>query len=195
MTAALDDLVRECVAAAMQAPSGSNIMTMQFVVVRYPETKRALGDVYRRCYEIYRTMDGIYIGSIDKGDATANAQQARSAASADHLAERMGDAPALVVPCSVGMRADGAPAMMSASLYGNVMPAMWSFMLAARARGLGTCWTSLHLMMEKEAADVLGIPFDSVQQVCLSPLAHTVGTDFKRAMRPEPDSIIRWDRW
>jgi nitroreductase len=190
-----DDLVRECVAAAMQAPSGSNIMTMQFVVVRDPETKRALGDVYRRCYEIYRTMDGIYIGSIDKGDATANAQQARSAASADHLAERMGDAPALVVPCSVGMRADGAPAMMSASLYGNVMPAMWSFMLAARARGLGTCWTSLHLMMEKEAADVLGIPFDSVQQVCLSPLAHTVGTDFKRAMRPEPDSIIRWDRW
>ena len=76
---------------------------------------------------------------------------------------------------------------------GNVLPAMWSFMLAARARGLGTCWTTLHLMQEKAVAEIVGIPFDSVQQLCLSPLAYTVGTDFKPAARPDPDTIIHWD--
>jgi len=190
-----DELIRECVAAAMQAPSGSNNMTMQFIVVRDPATKQAIGEVYRQCYSIYQGLDGIYIRSIDKGDAQANAQQQRSADSADLLGQRMGDAPALVIPCTVGMRVEGVPAMMAASVMGNVLPATWSFMLAARARGLGTCWTTVHLMMEQQVADILGIPFDTVQQVCLTPLAYTIGTDFKPAARPEPDSIIHWDRW
>ena len=84
---------------------------------------------------------------------------------------------------------------MSASALANVLPAMWSFMLAARARGLGTAWTTVGLMMEQELADVVGIPFDTVQQVCLSPLAYTKGTEFKPAERPEPDSIIHWNSW
>jgi len=190
-----DDVIRECVAAAMQAPSGSNHMTMQFLVVRDPVTKKALGEIYRECYAIYRQMDGVYIRTIDKGDEAANAQQARSADSADYLGEHMGDAPVLVVPCSVAGRVDGAPAMMASSMLANVMPATWSFMLAARARGLGTCWTSVHLMMEQQAAEVLGIPFDTVQQICLTPLAYTIGTEFKPAARPAPDTIIHWDRW
>jgi hypothetical protein len=53
----------------------------------------------------------------------------------------------------------------------------------------------MHLWKEKEVADVVGIPFDSVQQVCLTPLAYTVGTDFKPATRPEPDTIVHWDTW
>lgn len=190
-----DDLIRECVALAMQSPSGSNNMTMRFVVVRDPERRRAIGDIYRQCYSIYQSMDGVYIRSIDKGDPDANAQQLRSADSADYLGEHMGEAPALVIACTEGARVDGAPAMMAASMLGNVLPAMWSFMLAARARGLGTSWTTVHLMMEQQVADILGIPFDSVQQVCLSPLAHTIGTDFKPASRPEPDSVIHWDGW
>ena len=189
-----DEPIRECVDMAMQAPSGSNNMTMQFVVVRDAAKKAAIGEIYRQCYGIYSQMDGIYIGSIDKGADDANAQQQRSATSADYLGERMGDAPALVIACTGG-RADGLPAMMASSLLGNALPAMWSFMLAARARGLGTCWTTIHLMMEQQVADVLGIPFDSVQQVCLSPLAYTVGTDFKPAARPPADSIIHWDQW
>ena len=190
-----DNSVRECVQLAMQSPSGSNNMTMQFVVVRDAAKRKAIGDIYRQCYDIYRSLDGIYIGSIDKGGEIENAQQRRSASSADFLAEKMGDAPVLVVACNVGARLEGAPAMMAASMMGNVLPAMWSFMLAARARGLGTAWTTVHLMMEQQVADVLGIPFDSVQQVCLTPLAHTVGTDFKPAARPAPDAIIHWDTW
>jgi nitroreductase len=187
------DVIRECVAMAMQAPSGSNNMTMQFVVVTDEEKRRAIGEIYRQCYAGYKGLDGIYIGSIDKGSAEANAQQQRSASSADYLGDHMGDAPALVIPCAAG-RYDGLPATMLVSVFANVLPAMWSFMLAARARGLGTAWTTLHLAREKEVAAVIGIP-DSVTQVCLSPLAYTIGTDFKPAARPDPDTIIHWDAW
>lgn len=190
-----DQLVRECVEMAMQSPSGSNNMTMQFVIVRDEAKRKAIGDIYRQCYSIYQSMDGVYIRSIDKGDDGANAQQQRSADSADYLGEHMGDAPVLVIGCTQGARADGMPGMMVSSIMGNVLPAMWSFMLAARARGLGTAWTTVHLMMEQQVADVLGIPFESVQQVCLSPLAFTQGTDFKPAKRPPADSIIHWDAW
>lgn len=190
-----DELVRECVDLAMQSPSGSNNMTMQFVVVRDEAKRKAIGEIYRQCYSIYQSMDGVYIRSIDKGDDSANAQQQRSADSADYLGEHMGDAPVLVIGCTEGARADGMPGMVVSSVMGNVLPAMWSFMLAARARGLGTAWTTVHLMMEEQVADVLGIPFDTVQQVCLSPLAFTKGTDFKPAKRPPADSIIHWDAW
>ena len=190
-----DELVRECVDLAMQSPSGSNNMTMQFVVVRDEAKRKAIGEIYRQCYSIYQSMDGVYIRSIDKGDDSANAQQQRSADSADYLGEHMGDAPVLVIGCTEGARADGMPGMMVSSVMGNVLPAMWSFMLAARARGLGTAWTTVHLMMEQQVADFLGIPFDTVQQVCLSPLAFTKGTDFKPAKRPPADSIIHWDAW
>lgn len=192
-----DDLVRECVDLAMQSPSGSNNMSMQFVVVRDPAKRAAIGEIYRQCYSIYQSMDGVYIRSIDKGEATANAQQQRSADSADFLGEHMGEAPVLVIGCNSGIRTDvtGGAGMMVSSLMGNILPAMWSFMLAARARGLGTAWTTVHLMMEREVGELLGIPFDTVQQVCLSPLAHTVGTDFKSAKRPPADSVIHWDAW
>jgi nitroreductase len=190
-----DHLIRECVALALQSPSGSNNPSMHFVVVRDQLKRRAIGDLYRQCFNKYKTFDGVYIGSIDKHDEAANAVQQRSASSADYLGDHLGDVPAIVIACSSGGRLDGAPAIAGASIGGNVLPAMWSFMLAARARGLGTCWTTLHLMQEKAIADIVGIPFDSVQQLCLSPLAYTVGTDFKAAARPEPDTIIHWDNW
>jgi nitroreductase len=189
-----DDTLRECVELAMQSPSGSNNPTMQFVIVRDAAKRAALGEIYRQCFAIYQSMDGVYVGSIKKDTAEEQAQQDRVQSSADYLMDHMGDAPALVIPCMFG-RTDGMPAMAASSMMANIVPAMWSFMLAARARGLGTCWTTVHLMMEQQAADVLGIPFDQVQQVCMSPVAYTNGTDFKPAMRPAADTIIHWDTW
>jgi nitroreductase len=189
-----DEVVRECVALAMQSPSGSNNMSMQFVVVRDPAKRAAIGEIYRQCYRVYTSLDGVYIGSIDKGEQAANAQQQRSASSADFLGEHMGEAPVLLIACNAG-RSDGQAGIAGASMMGNVLPAMWSLMLAARARGLGTCWTTLALMQEQAVAEVVGIPFESVQQVCMSPLAYTKGTDFKPAARPDPDTIIHWDTW
>ena len=106
----------------------------------------------------------------------------------------MGEAPALVIPCING-RVDGSRCAGAAGMLGSVIPAAWSFMLAARARGLGTCWTTLHLMFEEEAAEVVGIPFAEVTQVLLSPIAYTKGTDFKPAMRPDPTTITHVDGW
>ncbi|HSL73939.1 MAG TPA: nitroreductase family protein [Ilumatobacteraceae bacterium] len=188
-----DELVRQCVATAMQGPSGSNNLTMQFVVVKDPAKRQAIGDIYRQCFDIYRQMP-FYAGALQKESAEEQAQQDRVVDSAGYLADHMGDAPVLVIGCTNG-RADNLPAMAAASMMGNILPGMWSFMLAARARGLGTAWTTVGLMMEREIAEVVGIPFDEVQQACLTPLAHTIGTDFKRALRPDPDTIIHWDTW
>src|SRR3954451_24944388 len=112
------EVLSECVEVALQAPSGSNQWGMRFVIVDDPGLRRQLGHIYRACYERYRSIDGVYIGSIDKGDERRNAQQHRSAESADHLAEHMGDAPALVLACAVG-RADGAHAVAQTALLGS----------------------------------------------------------------------------
>jgi nitroreductase len=188
-----DDVIRECVASAMQAPSGSNLMTMQFVVVKDDEKKRAIGKIYEECFDVYRTLP-FYAGAITKDTPDEQAQQDRVADSANYLAAHMAEAPALVLGCTMG-RADNVPALMAAATLGNILPGMWSFMLAARARGLGTAWTTLSLMREQEVADIVGIPFAEVQQACLTPIAYTKGTDFQQAMRPEPDTIIHWDTW
>lgn len=189
-----DDLIRECAAAALQAPSGSNFITMSFVVVKDAAKRKAIADIYAQCWDIY-SKSPMFAGGIKKSEPTEQAQQDRVVDSATYLAEHMADVPVLVIACSVGMRLDNVPPMASASVLGNILPATWSFMLAARARGLGTSWTTIHLMMEQAVADIVGIPFATVQQVCLSPMAYTLGTDFKPAMRPEPDSILHWDSW
>lgn len=184
-----DELIRECVALALQAPSGSNLLTMRFVVVTDAEKRRAVGAVYRQCYAAYRESPG-YAGRQVKADEASQAQQARVAESADFLGEHMGEAPVLVVACNEGRTHDAARAAL-----GNVLPAMWSFMLAARARGLGTAWTSMHLSREREVAEILGIPYDTVAQAVLTPVAYTVGTEFSPALRPAPDEVIHWNRW
>jgi nitroreductase len=183
-----DDAVRECVTMALQAPSGSNVVTMRFVVIRDEQRRRAVGEVYRQVYAGYKASPW-YPGK-PTGDAERDRIQGRVANSADYLGEHMGDAPVLVLGCNQG--ADRASATAG---LGNVIPAMWSFMLAARARGLGTAWTSMHLAREREVADILGIPYDTVAQAVLTPLAYTKGTEFRPAARPAPDSVIHWDAW
>jgi nitroreductase len=189
-----DPLIRECAAAALQAPSGSNMISMSFVIVKDAAKRKAIADVYAACWDIYKNLP-MFAGAIKKETETLQHQQDRVADSATYLAEHMAEVPVLVLACHNGNRIDNMPAMMSASSLGNILPATWSFMLAARARSLGTAWTTIHLMQEQAVADILGIPFDTVQQVCLTPLAYTQGTDFKPAMRPDPDTILHWNGW
>jgi nitroreductase len=180
-----DDLIRQCVALAFQSPSGSNNPSMQFVIVKDAAKRRAIGDIYGECFARYKTFTGVYIGSIDKHDDHANAVQQASARSADFLGEHMGDVPVLVIACSAGARLEGGVALAGASMGGNVLPAMWSFMLAARARASVRADHPPPHAGAGRGPDP-GIPFDSVQQFCLSPLAYTVGTDFKPAGGPIP---------
>lgn len=187
------DVLRACVAMALQAPSGSNRWPMQFVIVCDEERRRALGAAYRDAFADYRASSG-YIGKLDKGDEAANAQQQRTARSAEHLAEHIHEAPAIVLACGLG-RADGQPAFKAVNLAASVHPGMWSFMLAARLHGLGTCWTGVSLNDEARTAQVVGIPIDRVTICAVSPVAYTKGTDFRPALRPAPDEVIHWDGW
>ena len=184
------ELILECIGLAQQAPTGSNAQGWHFIIVTDPAKKRAIGDLYAKAFNVYRNLP-TYAGAIQTGDEQRDAQQGRVATSADYLSEHMGEAPALVIPCISGR----VGAANAAGALGSILPASWSFMLAARARGLGTCWTTLHLMFEMEAADVLGIPFDNVSQALLTPVAYTKGTDFKPATRPAPSTITHINGW
>ena len=103
--------------------------------------------------------------------------------------------PVHVIPCITGGRVESTMNILSASTYGSIIPAAWSFMLALRSRGLGSAWTTLHLFKEQEAAELLGVPYDQVTQIALLPVAYTVGTDFKPASRPPVEGITYWDTW
>jgi nitroreductase len=187
------DLLRECIQVAQQAPSGSNQQGWHFVVVTDPAKRAALGEIYARAFALYENLP-FAAGNIFQDDPMRAPVQQRVMDSARYLADHMGQAPVLLVPCIEG-RVDGQPGFISASVWGSLFPAVWSFMLAARARGLGTSWTSLHLMFEEEAAGVLDIPYDTVSQGALVPVAYTVGTDFRPGSRQPVDDVVHLDTW
>jgi nitroreductase len=188
------ELIEECLLLAQQAPSGGNRQGMSFVVVTEPETRAALGAIYARAWERYRS-EGVSTGRPGATpQPTGRDLQKRIGRSAQYLADHMGDVPVLVMACHPGRTEDRAQ-VIQASAFGSVLPAVWSFMLAARARGLGTAWTTIHLFYEEEAADVLGIPYEEVSQVALIPVAHTVGTDFKAGPRVPLERFAHWERW
>ena len=178
------EVVVECLRIAVQAPTGSNAQGWRWMVITDPARRAELARLYREGGEAY-----LRAAAASEMDA----QTKRVYESAVYLAEVLDRVPVHVIPCIQG-RADNAPNVVSASMYGSVMPAVWSFMLALRSRGLGSAWTTLHLLKEKEAAELLGIP-DDVTQVALIPVAHTTGGEFKPATRPPVEGITYWDTW
>jgi nitroreductase len=186
-------LVRECLELAVQAPTGGNAQSWGFIVVTDPDVRARLGELYRQGFELMYGDREAALSRMPETDPDHVATTRRVISSAAHLAEHMGEVPVQVIPCVRG-RTEGMPVVMQASQWGSLLPAVWSFMLAARARGLGTCWTTLHLVHEAEANELLGLPED-VMQGALIPVAHTVGTDFKPAPRRDLDLFIHHDRW
>ena len=187
------EVLEECLALAHQAPTGSNRQDWHFVVVTDPAKRAALAACYRRGWQAYRDSGG-GAGNQQTGDPERDATLARIGDSSAYLAQHMAEVPVLVVPCIAG-RTDGLPAAAQAGKWGSILPAVWSFMLAARSRGLGTVWTTLHLPHEREAAEVLGIPYDAIMQTALIPVAYTLGTDFRPGRREPLDRTVHWDTW
>ncbi len=187
------DLVRECIELATQAPTGSNAQGWHFVVVTDADKRRQLGEWYRQGFEmVYANPDAV-VAAMPQDDPDHVAATRRVISSAQYLAERMGEVPVHVIPVIQG-RTDGAPVAMQAAIWGSLYPAVWSFMLAGRARGLGTCLTTLHLIFEQQAAELLGLP-EHVMQGGLVPVAHSIGTDFKAGDRRDLDTVIHHDGW
>jgi nitroreductase len=186
------DLIRECLEIALQAPSGSNRQGWHWIVVTEAGPRRALGDLYRQAVSAYLASDGSAAKLFADDPARAAVQQ-RVGSSVAWLGEHMGDAPVLVVPC-LRFTEGGPPPGNQAGSWGSLLPAVWSYMLAARARGLGTAWTTLHLAYEAEAARILGLP-DDVRQGALIPTAYYTGDSFRPAAREPLDSVLHLDRW
>jgi nitroreductase len=180
------EALEDCLRLAQQAPTASYAQNWHFVVVTDPERRAALG-------ELWRSVAGPYL-ERRAAAAAADERVARISDAVRYLAEHLHQVPVHVIPCVEG-RTDHAPVVAQASRWGSIIPAAWSFMLAARARGLGTVWTTFHLRHEREAAELLGIPFDQVMQAALIPVAYTVGTDFRPAIRAPLETMAHWDRW
>ena len=184
-------LLRRCVELATQAPTGRHEQGWNFVVVTDPQRRAELARLWRE--------------GLGQGDRPMSEEALRRAyvqpgsmervwGGLRYLAENLHRVPALVVPCIEG-RTDGLGAARQAGKWGSLFPAVWSFMLAARLHGLGTVLTTGNMAVEREVAELLGIPYETVMQAAVIPVAHTIGTDFRPAPRIAVDDVLHWDTW
>ncbi|OWY60968.1 nitroreductase, partial [cyanobacterium TDX16] len=165
-------VVEECIDIALQAPTGSNGQGWHFVVVDDQAKKDRLAELYAQGFDPYREMMAGVNVDWPEGDTRGTRGEAVRDSSI-YLRDNFARAPFLVIPCQEGRLLGETDAFAQASYWGSLLPAVWSFMLALRERGLGSAWTTLHLPFEKEAAELLGIPWETVTQAGLFPVAYT----------------------
>lgn len=188
------DTVEECLRIGLQAPNGSNLQLWNWVLVDDPAIRARMAEIYRASIDDQQRMSAEAAAAGQPSRYPKTPQQERISRSVMHLRDHLHEVPVLVVPTIAG-RMDGTSVFEQASLWGSVLPAVWNFMLALRAEGMGSAWTTIHLHREREMADVLGIPYERVTQAGLFPVARTLGTDFRPADRSSADRAIRWNHW
>jgi nitroreductase len=181
------EVVLDCLRVATQAPSGGNTQPWRWLVVDDPEIRAGLADIYRKGYGPYIEVQKAAVVAAGGDDDSAILR------SSDYLAEHLHEVPVHVIPCLLSRLPERPTTADTAGFYGSILPAVWSFMLALRSRGLGSAYTTLHLQHEKEAAALLGVP-DTVTMVALLPVAHVRG-DFRPADRKPVESVTYWNEW
>lgn len=185
-------VLEECLQLALQAPSGSNRQGWHFLLVTDPAKRATIAGYYRQAFKQY--LGAVQPEALEPLRATAEAGKgSRVLKSASYLSRHLHEVPVHVIPCIEG-RVESAGVMAQASLYGSILPAAWSLMLALRSRGLGSVWTTVHLAYETEIATLLGIP-PTITQAALLPVAYFTGDDFKPAQRKPLDEVTHWDGW
>jgi len=177
----------DCLRVASQAPSGGNGQRWRWVLVRDPAKKQAIAELYAKSYDAYIAPKKAL---VQPGDVRSE----RMIASSTYLADHMAEVPVLAIPSILDRVPPDASVEQLAGFYGGIFPAVWSFQLALRTRGLGSALTTLHLEYEREVADVLGIP-DTVTQVALLPVAYYTGESFSPAPRRPVEEVTYWDEW
>jgi nitroreductase len=180
----------DCLHLAVQAPTGSNRQGWHWVFVEDAAKKEVIAERYRAVWEGYAKSR---LSEFPEDDPRTK-QRPGVMSSAQYLADNFHRVPVMMIPLIEG-RLDSGPAIVQASSWGSILPAVWSFLLALRERGLGSAWTTLHLAYEKDVAELLGIPFDDYTQAGLFPIAYAKGTDFKPAGRMPLDDIVHFDAW
>lgn len=184
-------LIEECVDLATQAPTGRNRQRWHFLVVTDRTQRAAVADIYRRAVQV---AQGAPLTARDLQRMNAHGSWPRIADGLQYLYDHIHQVPAIVIPAVDG-RTDHATVTEQAGTWGSILPAAWSFMLAARERGLGTVWTTAQAPLEHELAAVLGVPDDDIMLAALIPLAFTTGTDFRPAKRISRDQVLHWNKW
>ena len=185
-------VIEECLEIALQAPTASNSQQWQWVVITDPEKVAGVAEVYRKSFEVLAARPPEERPSYGAEDSRTQ-QSEGVTRSATYLAAEMHRCPALLLACISGRVEDLGP-MAQAGVYGSILPGAWSFMLAARARGIGMAWTTLHIRHEDEVAELLGIPTD-VTQAALFPMAYFTGEDFRPAPRVPLEQVVHWNGW
>lgn len=185
------EVIKDCIDIALQAPSGSNRQGWHWVVIDDEGQRAGIASWYRQAFEEYRNS-ATHAGGLFAADVSESRK--RIAGSVEYLAENLHRVPVLVIACITAPGSSVLPDVNQASMWGSLFPAVWSYMLAARARGLGTVWTDLHLRYEQQIGEILGIP-DGIRQGVLIPTAYTHGTDFRPGPRTPLDTVLHVNRW
>ncbi|WP_254861450.1 nitroreductase family protein [Halovivax gelatinilyticus] len=192
------EVIDECLEIGLQAPTGYNLQNWRWLVISDEESRHELADSYRRSLEPFVEMM--------EGELPEDEQTQKVAASSTYLAEHLHEVPVHVIPCTTlsvreeremweQMEYESDPLNMAASsVYGEVWPAAWSFMLALRSRGLGSSLTMIHLAQEPTVAELLGVP-DGISQAGLIPVAYFEGEDFRRGTRRPLEDVAFYDQW
>jgi nitroreductase len=183
------EIIEECITIGLQAPSGSNRQAWQWVPVDDAETKVRMAELYREVFDSYQPRSSGYA----PGDTRYERRDAVTSSSV-HLRDHLHEVPVLLVVYQEP-RIEELAWGSHPGFWGSVVPAIWSFMLALRARGLGSVWTTMTCRKEQEMAEVLGVQHDKYTQIGLFPVAYTLGTDFKPAPRLDPSDVIHWNKW
>jgi nitroreductase len=181
------EVLLECLKVSQQAPTGSNAQSWRWLIVMDATKRKTIA-------ELYRSGGRPHIEQVIRRRNERSAQDQRMIDSALYLYDNLERVPVHAIACMAGPIPDDAPHRIRATYYASIYPAVWSFMLALRSRGLGSVLTTLHLASEKEIGRALGIPED-VTQMALIPVAYTRGKTFRPAARPPVEKIVSWDTW
>ena len=190
-----EDEILQCLRAAIQAPNGGNSQPWQWLVVTDADKRRRIGEIYKRAWDRYWpaiTRDAELPDSEEERE-----RGMRTARSAIHLSEHMGEAPAMVMLLGQAeyknfqLMDDDGPVDIGHTYYTSLVPALQNFMLAARSLGIGTCLTTLFRVHQDDIRAVCGIP-DEYEIEALVPMGRPCG-NFGVAPRNPVETVTSWE--
>jgi nitroreductase len=181
-------VLEECLELALQAPNGANRNTWRWIIVDDPVLIAKIADEYRAAMDILWTGQRAGDQSVTAGVPGED----KVLAGGFELADKLDKVPVMLIPLMLG-RPDGKSVIEQASMWGSIVQAVWSFMLALRERGLGSVWAMVTSRREKQIAELMGIPYEQYTQVGVFPVAYTIGTDFKKAWRKPVSEVLTYN--
>jgi nitroreductase len=148
-----DEVFHRAVERARFAPNGGNRQPVRFLIVRDPEKKRLLGELYLE--EWQGPYEAVRAGRQTLG-LPSSAHEA-----ANRFARRFAEHPTVVVVCAdlslvypTDAKLDRLSVVGGASIY----PMAHNFCLALRDEGVATTFTTLLVGREHDVKELLAIP-------------------------------------